>query len=285
MIELEPLLRDPAAGFDVDDGIPILVCRGSEHARRQAEYFDEEQDADFEISRPHGTTRLYEWTLGEKFRRSVAGIEPLIPGATALTVCGGSGMEAELLARRGARVVCSDISLGAARRSRERARRHDVEMTPVVADAEDLPFADASFDLVYVHDGLHHLEHPDVALAEMARVACKAVSITEPASAALTRVAVRVGLALSKEPAGNVVVRFDPCSLAEQLRSHGFEIVRSERYGLYYRHRPGRLSRFLSGPYAFPIVTGSIRGANSLAGRVGNKLTVQAVRVAAHDCR
>lgn len=39
-----------------------------------------------------------------------------------------------------------------------------------VADAERLPAADASFDLVVCVDSFHHYPHPAVALAEMARV-------------------------------------------------------------------------------------------------------------------
>ena len=49
-------------------------------------------------------------------------------------------MEAEFLARRGARVILADISLGAVERALERARRFGFELAGVVADAERLPF-------------------------------------------------------------------------------------------------------------------------------------------------
>ena len=39
-----------------------------------------------------------------------------------------------------------------------------------VADAEQLPFEDASFDLVHSKDSLHHLDHPAGALAQYRRV-------------------------------------------------------------------------------------------------------------------
>jgi ubiquinone/menaquinone biosynthesis C-methylase UbiE len=39
-----------------------------------------------------------------------------------------------------------------------------------VADGEDLPFEDASFDLVHSKDSLHHMTHPERALAEYRRV-------------------------------------------------------------------------------------------------------------------
>ena len=86
-----------------------------------------------------------------------------------LVVCGGSGMDAEFLAKRGFGVIVSDISTAAIQRAFERARRHGFQLAgAVVADAESLPFADKSFDLAYVHDGLHHPEHPFAALREMA---------------------------------------------------------------------------------------------------------------------
>jgi SAM-dependent methyltransferase len=275
VIELEPLLRSGEL-FRLEGGIAVF-SEGGEHARLQAAHFDEEDD-EFETERPRGTTRLYAWLIDEKFRRSIAGIAGLVPGCTALAVCGGSGMDAELLARAGADVVSADISLGASRRARERARRFDLDLTPVVADAESLPFADRSFDLVYVHDGLHHLEHPEAGLAEMARVARRAVSITEPARAALTRAAVRAGLALECEQAGNRVARINPGEVAAFLQERGFDVVRAERYGMLYRHHPGAPSRLLSRTRVFPLTVATLRGANAVAGSLGNKMTVQALR-------
>jgi SAM-dependent methyltransferase len=275
MVELESRLR-PGTSFQVKDEVAVFPVEG-EHARLQAEHFDE-ADEEFEIERPRGTTPLYTWLIEEKFRRSIDALGGLVRDATALAVCGGSGMDGELLARAGAHVVTADISVGASRRAVERSRRHGLELTPVVADAENLPFADGSFDLAYVHDGLHHLEHPERGLAEIARVARRAVSVTEPARAGLTRAAVRVGLALEREDAGNRVARLDPDEVAVFLRERGFEVVRAERYGMLYRHHPGASSRFLSRPRVLPVAVGSLRVANAVAGSLGNKMTVQAVR-------
>ncbi len=266
--------------YAVADGIPRLVTEDAARDKLkadQASWFDAEVDAEWEVERPHGAPRFYEWLLREKFRRSVTAF-PSLRGMTALTVCGGSGMDAEFLAEAGARVIASDISPGAAARVVERARRRGLQITPIVADAEALPFGDRSIDLVYVHDGLHHLGKPLAALAEMARVAGYGIAITEPARAAATAVAARFGLAEVREESGNDVGRVVPDELVRELCSHGFEIARSERYAMLYRHVPGRASAGLSSRPVFPVARSSLLVANRLLGRIGNKATVQALR-------
>lgn len=272
--------------YPILDGIPVMLvdiagaASAAGQSHRQAAFFDEVEDTEFEIERPHGTPWLYRWYYEEKFRRSVSALRSLLPGASVLTVCGGSGMDAEFLARAGCCVIASDVSVGACRRALERARRHGVSLAVVAADAADLPFADRSVDLVYVHDGLHHLERPFSALAEMTRIARRAISITEPARAAATALAVRLGVALEVEEAGNRVVRFTPVELERELRVGGFRVVRSQRYAMYYKHEPGHLIGTLSMPGLRSGIALSIQSFNLLAGAIGNRLTVQAVREA-----
>ena len=262
--------------YAIEDGIPVLLVDSSELADRQAEWFDHEADAEWEIERPQGGPVLHEWLLQEKFRRSVRGID--LRGATALVVCAGSGMDAELLARAGAEVIALDVSLGALRRAVERKRRHRFELLAVVGDAARLPFRDASVDVVFVHDGLHHLDDPLAGLAEMARVARSAVCVSEPARAWITAVAVRAGLALDREEAGNRVGRLDAEAVEAELGKRGFRILESQRYGMYYRHEPGRMVRLLSYRGLCTVSKASFRLANSVAGRFGNKLAVVAIR-------
>lgn len=169
-------------------------------------------------------------------------------------------------------------SIGAARRVEERARRHGVAIAPVVADVERLPFADQSIDLVYVHDGLDHLADPLTGLVEMARVARQAVCVTEPAQATATAVAVRLGLALEREEAGNRVARLQPGGVRAALEAAGFRVVRAERYAMYYKHAPGRVSRWLSRRAILPVASLGWRLANTILGRFGNKLVVIGTR-------
>jgi SAM-dependent methyltransferase len=249
-----------------------------DHKAAQSAYGDRTEHAEFEIERPLGAPGLYGFFLREKVRRSLEPFNGRLDGWTALVVCGGSGVDAEFLALAGASVISSDLSLGAARRVRERARRHGVSIIPVVADVEHLPFADRSVDLVYVHDGLHHLEDPSAGIVEMARVARHAVCINEPARATVTAIGVRLGLALDREEAGNRVARLDPAATTSLLTSTGFRVVRAARYAMYYRHHPGRLMAILSRRPVLRLAIGWWRIANRLVGRFGNKLTVVAVR-------
>jgi hypothetical protein len=62
------------------------------------------------------------------------------------------------------------------------------------------------------------------------------------------------------------------------VRSAGFEVVKSERYAMLYRHEPGKVSRLLSTPGLFGVARNGLRAFNAVAGAQGNKMTVQAVR-------
>lgn len=248
------------------------------HKAAQAAHFDQVAEQEFETTRPHATPRLYRFLLGEKFRRAAGPIRPHLVGASALIVCGGSGMDAEYLARAGADVTTSDLSLGAAKRAKSRSERYGVGFQSVVADVEHLPLADHSVDLVAVHDGLHHLGDPYAGLAEMARVARRWVVVSEPARASLTRLAMRLGLALETEEAGNRVARLDPGEVAAFLEARGYTVLRADRYAMYYPHRPGAGIRFLSLPLVYPVVRAGWRLANMFLAKVGNKMVVVAQR-------
>jgi len=69
-----------------------------------------------------------------------------------------------------AKAVCTDISPGMLSALRANAKRLGVPVDIVATGAEELPFADASFDLVFGHAVLHHLPSLDRAFAEFHRV-------------------------------------------------------------------------------------------------------------------
>jgi len=83
-----------------------------------------------------------------------------------LDVATGPGYVAGRAAARGARVVGVDLAEGMLELARQRVA--GVEL--LRADAEQLPFDDASFDAVLGGFVINHLPHPQRALAEAARV-------------------------------------------------------------------------------------------------------------------
>ena len=244
----------------------------------QAQYYDEECDQEFEISRPHACGRLYQYLIRQKFWAGLDLLGVDLAGKTVLEVCCGSGMMTEHLVHLGARVTGTDLSPGAIRRAGERARRYAFKAEFLVADVRCLPFPDRHFDVVAVHDGLHHLEDPLRAVEEMARVARRGVLILEPARAVLTRLAVHLGIAREVEEAGNSVYRFAPREIASGLRRSGFEPVVWRRMLMYYQHQPFTWFRWFDRTALFLLFRAVFWSVNLALGRWGNKLALAATR-------
>ena len=251
--------------------------------QHQAEHFDDLGSPAFEIHRPHGESRFYRYLMEFKLGRAVALLPGGVGGCRVLSLCCGSGMDAEFMGRLGAEVVALDISHGALLRARERAGIYGLSYRLVRGDSERLPFADDSFDVSFVHDGLHHLPDPWIAIAEMARVARRGVIITEPANAAFTKLAIRLRLIPAEEDAGNFVVRFDAPALRHFFGARGFHGFVSTRYLVKYGHPPGRWLRVFDHPMLFELVRNvfELVGVRLLGG-LGNKLSVAASRTPVH---
>jgi len=249
------------------------------HKHGQADHFDHIGSPEFEINRPHGESKLYRYLMKFKFRRAAELLPFPLRGRSVLTVCCGSGMDAEFLERAGARVVALDISIGALERARERAAKYGLSYRVVLGDAEQLPFRTNAFDVSFVHDGLHHLPEPRRAISEMARTAAAGVVITEPADAFLTKLAIALHLIPEREDAGNLVVRFDAASLSRLLAELGFPASASARYLVKYGHPPARWWHLFDQPVLGLLAEGGLLflGVYCL-GRFGNKLSVAAVK-------
>lgn len=93
-----------------------------------------------------------------------------LEGARVLDVGCQCGALAVALAERGASVTGVDVAEPLLEGARARARGYGVRATFVRAEAESLPFEDASFDLVTLVDVIEHVRDPRRALAECARV-------------------------------------------------------------------------------------------------------------------
>jgi ubiquinone/menaquinone biosynthesis C-methylase UbiE len=103
--------------------------------------------------------------------RKALGVQ-LEPGRRALEIGAGTGYFGLNLLRAGivGEATCTDISPGMVATLRENARQLGVAVNTARADAESLPFADGSFDLVLGHAVLHHLPDLPRAFAEFHRV-------------------------------------------------------------------------------------------------------------------
>ena len=94
-------------------------------------------------------------------------------GQQVLDIAGGTGDLSLAFAPKvgtTGRVVHTDINEAMLREGRNRLIDAGVNLPTLVCDAEHLPFADASFDLVTVAFGLRNMTHKDQALKEMNRV-------------------------------------------------------------------------------------------------------------------
>lgn len=110
------------------------------------------------------------------YERLLAVVEPLGAGSLLDAGCG----EGETLARLGdalpPRTVAVDLSPEAVEFTARRLPRVEVSRASVL----DLPFADAGFDLVVCLEVLEHIESPDAALAELARVSGEHLVVSVP---------------------------------------------------------------------------------------------------------
>ncbi|CAN5786497.1 bifunctional demethylmenaquinone methyltransferase/2-methoxy-6-polyprenyl-1,4-benzoquinol methylase UbiE [soil metagenome] len=94
-------------------------------------------------------------------------------GQKVLDIAGGTGDLARAFAKKvgpSGTVVHTDINEAMLSKGRDRLIDEGVMLPSAVCDAEMLPFADATFDLVTVAFGLRNMTHKERALAEMNRV-------------------------------------------------------------------------------------------------------------------
>jgi ubiquinone/menaquinone biosynthesis C-methylase UbiE len=112
---------------------------------------------------------------------AAAEIGTLPAGSRVLDVPTGSGVALRgLRPGQGLVVVAADISATMLGRASATARRLGVadQVTPAIADVGELPFDDATFDLVSSFTGLHCFPEPRRAIDEMVRVLAPGGAVT-----------------------------------------------------------------------------------------------------------
>ena len=104
--------------------------------------------------------------IGEQLCESVG----VSAGQKVLDVAAGNGNAALAAARRGCDVTATDYVESLLERARRRADADGLPLTIQVADVEDLPFEDASFDAVLSTVGVMFTPNPAQAASEVLRV-------------------------------------------------------------------------------------------------------------------
>jgi ubiquinone/menaquinone biosynthesis C-methylase UbiE len=226
--------RNPMS-YDVD--APIAHERGSR------EYF---RELDARIFHPRYMRLTVDERDGRPFSRYVDFAR--LSAKDVLEVGCGSGIAVQLFAEAGAHVTAVDLTPWAVETTRARLDAFGLSGTVLEADAEQLPFADASFDLVFSWGVIHHTSDMDRALGELVRV-CRAAgevvlmlyhrrSLFFLAYRGLARflpLARRFGFhfegARAGEREGLIARHFTRSEVETMLRTHGLEDVRAEPYG------------------------------------------------------
>ncbi len=118
--------------------------------------------------------------LLSRFLRRVDEVAASLAPTSVLDVGCGEGVVTERLAKRLAPAKVLGVDANETHLKTEWDTRNASNLSFATGSAYDLPFADGSFDLVCAIEVLEHLERPRDALAEMSRVASKALLLSVP---------------------------------------------------------------------------------------------------------
>ena len=148
--------------------------KSEETKSRVREFWEEEPCGSVHGTAPEGTYEYF-----DQIERTRNELEPFIPeyadfegarGKALLEIGVGLGSDFVRFARAGARVTGIDLTEHGVQLVRKRLELEGLEGDVRVADAESLPFEDASFDKVYSWGVLHHTPRTEQAVKEAMRV-------------------------------------------------------------------------------------------------------------------
>ena len=112
-----------------------------------------------------------DYVPGKSWKAVAEALLRLMPPMIIADLGAGDGSFSLLLAQNAEKVIAVDSSAKMIEFAREQAHRHQVKNVDYrLGDMEELPIDDASVDLVFFSQSLHHALHPDRALAEAARI-------------------------------------------------------------------------------------------------------------------
>ena len=112
-----------------------------------------------------------DYVPGKSWKSLAEALLRLMPPMVIADLGAGDGSFSLLLAQNAIRVLAVDSSAKMIEFAREQAHRHHVKNVDYrLGDMEELPLDDASVDLVFFSQSLHHALHPQHALAEAWRI-------------------------------------------------------------------------------------------------------------------
>jgi len=117
----------------------------------------------------HGQDILTENKL-EDWHLDALSLSPFVKGLDVLEVGCGAGDFAIHLALQKAKVTAVDFSAEAIEIAKQKSKKQNQQINFQVADAQSLPFANESFDLIFSCECLEHIPDPRKAVNELYRV-------------------------------------------------------------------------------------------------------------------
>ena len=161
-----------------------------------------------------------------KLAKALGGLDGLDSFGDGLEIGSGTGYFSLNLLQIGTikRLTATDISPGMLNRLFETAQSLGLAAETVVTEAEQLPFEDESFDLVFGHAVLHHIPDLERAFAEFRRVLRPGGAIAfcgEPSRYGDRLAAAPKRAGVIAAPAWRRLVGASPRAVAESEQSHG----------------------------------------------------------------
>jgi ubiquinone/menaquinone biosynthesis C-methylase UbiE len=112
-----------------------------------------------------------DYVPGKSWKSLAEALLRLMPPLVVADLGAGEGASALLLAQRAKKVIAVDSSARMIEVGREQALRHGVKNIDYrLGDMEEIPIGGGEVDLVFFSQSLHHALHPELALAEAARI-------------------------------------------------------------------------------------------------------------------
>jgi len=112
-----------------------------------------------------------DYVPGKSWKAIAEALLRLMPPVVIADLGAGDGSFSLLLTQNAEKVIAVDSSAKMIEFAREQAHRHHVKNADFrLGDMEELPIDDASVDIVFFSQSLHHALHPERAIAEAARV-------------------------------------------------------------------------------------------------------------------